>query len=206
MLRMARRFWAWGIVRGFTTQLEVRGAGQLDPETTYLFVSNHLSHLDVPVLMRAVPFGVRFFAKHQLRAVPLLGRFIRTSGMVFVPRGSPRQAKESLSLLTAKLRSRQSFVAFPEGSRSRSGQLATFKLGPFKAAIAAGVPVVPVSVVGTNKAWPAGGLPNRRGCIRVGIGQPISTEGMTKDATSSLCRAAHLVVRELSFVNGSSQR
>lgn len=198
MLRMARDRWAAGILRVFSTGFQVRGADRLDPTVTYLFVCNHLSHLDVPVLMRAIPFGVRFVAKHQLRRVPLLGRFIVASGMVFVDRSRPRQARDSLSVLASRLRSGQSFVAFPEGSRSRTGELGMFKLGAFKAAIEAGVQVVPVAIQGSMAVWPADVRPRRRGPLSVSIGQPRSTQDMTSAEARVLCRSVRQDVERMS--------
>lgn len=179
LLRLARHRWAAGIVRVFATRVEVRGVDRIDPEATYLFVANHLSHLDVPVLMHAIPFGVRFLAKQEHRRVPLLGRFIEASGMVFIERSNPRRARQSLARMSAKLRSGQSFVAFPEGSRSRTGELSTFKIGVFRAAIEAGVPVVPAAIQGTGAIWPADSTPRLRGPVGVSFDQPCPTQGMS---------------------------
>lgn len=202
LLRLARRRWAAGIVRVFATRVEVRGADEINPEATYLFVSNHLSNFDVPLLMHAIPFGVRFLAKEQLRRVPLLGRFIEASGMVFIERNSPRQARQSLARMSAKLRSGQSFVAFPEGRRSRCGELGAFRLGAFRAAIEAGVPVVPVAIRGTGAIWPADSRPRLRGAVQVSFGRPRSPHGIAVAETSRLSDEIRQAVNRLSSPGG----
>lgn len=202
LLRLARHRWAAGIVRVFATRVEVRGADKIDPEATYLFVANHLSHLDVPVLMHAIPFGVRFLAKQQLRKVPLLGRFIEASGMVFIERSNPRRARQSLVRMSAKLRSGQSFVAFPEGSRSRTGELGAFRLGAFRAAIEAGVPIVPVAIRGTGAIWPADSRPWLRGPVQISFGRPRLIQGMSVPEAARLTVELRQAVDRLSMAGG----
>lgn len=198
LLRLARHRWAAGVVRVFATRVEVRGVDRIDPEATYLFVANHLSHLDVPVLMHAIPFGVRFLAKQEHRRVPLLGRFIEASGMVFIERSNPRRARQSLARMSAKLRSGQSFIAFPEGSRSRTGELSAFKMGVFRAAIEAGAPVVPVAIQGTRAIWPADSRPRLRGAVQVSFGRPRSPHGIAVAETSRLSDEIRQAVTRLS--------
>jgi 1-acyl-sn-glycerol-3-phosphate acyltransferase len=196
-LAMARRFWAPGLLRGAGARVEVKGADELDATSAYLFAANHQSMIDVPALFVALPAPLRFVVKRELRAVPFLGWYIAAMGMVFVDRAGRRDAVKSMRRVPEILRAGQSVACFPEGTRSRDGTIGPFKGGPFAMAIEAGVPVVPVALIGTGDVLPAQGFRVRPGVIRVRVGRPIATAGLARSRRGELARRVRDEVERL---------
>jgi len=174
-LRMASRLWAPGLLRGAGARLRVEGLGRVDWSRPHVFVANHQSIIDVCALFRALPVPIRFVLKQELGNVPFIGWYARAMGMVFIQRGNARAATRSLRAAAELLERGANLCAFPEGTRSRDGELRAFKGGVFQAAIAAHVPVVPIAIQGSGAVLPPAGFRVRPGTIRVRIGQPIAT-------------------------------
>jgi len=195
-LALARRVWAPGLLAGAGARLEVAGLERLDPGSAHLFVANHQSFIDIPVLFRALPVPLHFLAKRELAAVPFLGWYIGAMGMVFVDRRDARQGRDTVSRAARLLASGKSVVAFPEGTRSRDGEFGAFRPGTFGAAVEAGVDVVPVAIVGSGQVLPAGGFRVRPGRIRVLVGAPIATSGTTRRDLAHAAEAALHALRE----------
>jgi len=175
-LAMAHRIWAPVALRMMGARLEVVGLQDLDLSQPYLLVANHTSQLDIPVLFAALPIPLRFLAKEELRRIPLVGRFITAMGMVFIDRGQSAAARRSIDRLAESLAAGMSLMAFPEGTRSRDGELREFKTGAFVAAIKSGVSVVPIYIRGAATILPAGALEVCPGRVRVAIGPAIRSE------------------------------
>jgi 1-acyl-sn-glycerol-3-phosphate acyltransferase len=192
-LAMARRLWAPGLLLGAGVRLDV-DLGGLALDRPYFFVANHASVIDIPALFRALPVPLHFIVKRELGRVPFLGWYIAAMGMIFVDRGARSEALASVRQAAVLARDGQSVVSFPEGTRSRDGRIGTFKSGVFLAAIDAQVPVVPVAVLGAGAVLPPSGFRVRPGTIRVAVGQPIATAGMTKDDRGRLAQQARAAV------------
>lgn len=178
-LALAHRVWAPGTLRILGADLEITGLDELDFSRSYLFVANHASLLDIPVLFAALPIPLRFLAKEELRKIPLIGHFIKAMGMIFVDRGQSEAARQSIDRLASSLSEGMCLMAFPEGTRSRDGELARFKTGALVAAIKSGVPVVPIRIDGAAAILPAGTLALHPGRVRVAAGEPVVTDGLT---------------------------
>ena len=178
-LALARRIWAPPTLRLMGAHLEIDGVAELDFSRSYLFVANHTSQLDIPVLFATLPIPLRFLAKQELRRIPLVGHFIRAMGMVFIDRGRSQAARQSIDRLASSLENGMSLMAFPEGTRSRDGELREFKTGAFVAAIKSGVPVVPIHIRGAAAILPAGTLEIHPGRVRVAVGRPISSQELS---------------------------
>ncbi len=178
-LGMARWLWAPGLLRGAGARLDVEWEAPLPPTTAVLFASNHQSMIDIPTLFAALRVPLRFVVKRELGSVPFLGWYVSAMGMVSIDRGVAGRAVRSLRRVTDILRSGQSVACFPEGTRSRDGSIGPFKSGSFAMAIDAGVPVVPVALSGTGAVLPRSGFRVRPGTIRVRVGRPIPTAGLT---------------------------
>jgi 1-acyl-sn-glycerol-3-phosphate acyltransferase len=164
-------------------RVHVRGLEHLRREP-YMFVSNHQSHFDIAVLLGHLPGQNRFAAKKELFDEPILGLVLRTMGMIPIDRGDPSLAVERLNRLRAD---GYSTVVFPEGTRSRDGQLMPFKKGPFVAAIQMGIPVVPVACKGTGEVMPAGAyLSILPGDVEMIVMPPVPTAGMTYEDRDAL--------------------
>lgn len=177
-LRMASRLWAPGLLGGAGAELVVEGAGEVDWSRPYMLVSNHQSVIDICALFRAVPVPLLFLLKQEMTRVPFVSWYARGMGMPFIDRDSPRAATAALRAAARKVRDGEQLCLFPEGTRSRDGEVAPFKAAAFQAAIDAGVEVLPVALEGTGAVLPtAGFFAVRPGTIRVRFGRPVATAG-----------------------------
>jgi 1-acyl-sn-glycerol-3-phosphate acyltransferase len=157
----------------------VRGAEKLDPQASYVVVSNHASYMDIPALYSALPIEIRFFAKKGLFSIPLLGWHLSRAGHLPVMRGDARASLKSMSDGAKLIRQRGiSVLLFPEGGRTEAG-IRPFKEGAAYIAIKAGVPVIPVGLVNMRGVLPMHSLLLRPAAIEINIGDPIDTSAMT---------------------------
>ena len=150
----------------------------------YIFTPNHQSNFDIPALLGYLPGQNRFIAKKELFSEPILGTVLRTMGMIPVARDNPLEAIDLLNRAASK---GSSLIIFPEGTRSRDGQLLPFKKGPFIAAIHLQLPIVPVICFGTSAVMPKGGyLSILPGDVDVFIEPPIATKGLAYEDRTAL--------------------
>lgn len=196
-LAMARRVWAPGVLAGMGIRLRVVGRQRIESLTTAVFVANHRSNLDIPVLFAALPLNLRFVLKAELAKMPFLGWYVKRMGMVLIDRDRPASARQCLAGVARLLRAGQSLVAFPEGSRRPAGDVRPFKAGVFAAAIETASPIVPVAIHGTGEAWPPGAAVGRPGSVRVEIGDPVATAGLGRGDQRELAEAVRARIREL---------
>jgi 1-acyl-sn-glycerol-3-phosphate acyltransferase len=184
---------AWGKMLLAVCFIRVRGEGveKLHREANYVFVANHGSYMDIPALLSALPHQFRFFAKIGLYQIPFLGWHLRWAGHIPVDRSNVRASLKSMTE-GARIISRRhiSMLLFPEGGRSAEG-LREFKEGAAYIAIKAGVPVVPVAIVGLRELLPMGSGHIRSGRVTVRVGDPIPTSGVSLDARGELSRRLH---------------
>jgi 1-acyl-sn-glycerol-3-phosphate acyltransferase len=208
-LMMARRFWAPFHWRMNGSRMFVEPLPDLDWSKPYIFLMNHQSAMDIPCAFAALPVNIRFVAKHVLKYVPFLGWYMVMTGMIFINRSNHREAMRSLQRAGESIRSGKSILAFPEGTRSRDGLIHPFKKGPFALAIEAQVPIVPVAIEGSLQTLPHGGIGLRRHDIRVKVGQPIETKGLTSADRDALMRRVRDAViqlhREIGGRGGASE-
>jgi 1-acyl-sn-glycerol-3-phosphate acyltransferase len=164
-------------------RLEVSGADAIPADRAYVFMSNHQSHLDIPVIYATVPARtLRMVAKAELFRIPVWGKAMRAAEMVEVNRGNRRQAVASLERAAQTIASGVSIWIAPEGSRSRTGELLPLKKGGFHLARQTGAPIVPIAISGTRHILPPGARGMVRGCrVRVVYGPPIPAEGADVD-------------------------
>jgi 1-acyl-sn-glycerol-3-phosphate acyltransferase len=158
-------------------KVRVQGLERISPKGSYVFVSNHLSYMDTPVVLANIPAQFRFLAKRGLFQIPFLGTHLARAGHIPVPREDARAAVKTMSTAAQVIRERGvSLLIFPEGGRSVDGELASFKEGAAYIAIRAGVPLVPVALRGTREVLPYGSGHVRAGAVTMRIGEPIPTD------------------------------
>src|SRR5256885_10713956 len=185
--------WSRDLLRAAGTPVRVVGLERV-PAGPVVYASNHSSMFDIWALAATLPGSVRFVAKQELARIPLLGRAMITAGHVMIDRAHPARALEAYQRAAAVIGSGISAVGFPEGTRSRTGELQPFKNAPFGLAIAARVPVVPVYVHNTFTIMPKGRFFLRPQPIHIEIGDPISTRGMTVEQRQELRDQVHAAI------------
>ncbi len=160
-------------VRLVGVKLQVRGMANLEAGHNYIFMANHTSNLDPPVLLPTIPGRCSVLVKKELFRVPVLGAGMKMASLVPVDRSDREAAIESVNAAIAVLRQGLHMLIFPEGTRSRDGRLLPFKKGPFHLAIDAGVFVAPVTILGTYELWPKTRFALRPGTATVLFHPPI---------------------------------
>jgi 1-acyl-sn-glycerol-3-phosphate acyltransferase len=172
------RAWAKMLLAVSFIRVRAEGLEKLDPKGRYVFAGNHGSFMDIPGILSALPYQFRFFAKKGLFSIPFLGTHLRRAGHVEVDRSSPRASLKSMSAGARMIRERGvSVLLFPEGGRSAEG-LREFKEGAAYIAIKAGVPLVPIALVGMRRLLPMGSIHIRAGRVRLRVGDPIPVKGL----------------------------
>jgi len=182
------RLWAKSLLAVSFIRVRAEGLEKLDPNGTYVFVGNHASFMDIPAILARLPYQFRFFAKKSLFRIPFLGTHLRRAGHVEVDRSSVRASLRSMSAGARAIRERGvSVLLFPEGGRSPEG-LREFKEGAAYIAIQAGVPVVPIVLVGMRRLLPMGSVHIRAGQVSLRVGDPIPVTGMARGDRAELTR------------------
>ena len=172
------RMWSRLILLTTGVTVSVSGLERLDPHGTYVFVSNHQSIYDIPVLFWSLPQQLRIIAKESLGRLPFIGWHLRRTGHMLVDRSRPDRAK-IFAWANRLTEHRLSLFFFPEGTRSRDGRVGSFKTGSFYLALEAGLTIVPLSIVGSRHVMLKGRLATYPGHVRVVVHDPIDTTGCT---------------------------
>ncbi|MDB4959929.1 MAG: phospholipid/glycerol acyltransferase [Myxococcales bacterium] len=173
------RWFGRRVVDVLDIQLTVRGAELVPPDRAYVYMSNHQSHLDIPMLYAALPSRtIRMLAKKELFQIPLWGRGLRAAEFIEVDRSNHLRAVQSIEYAARLIRDDVSIYLAPEGTRSRDGQIGKLKKGGFHLAADTHTPIVPVAISGTMEILPRGARVMQTGKpVTVTIGAPISVDG-----------------------------
>jgi 1-acyl-sn-glycerol-3-phosphate acyltransferase len=177
VLKLAR-FWSRIVLGVPGVKLEVVQRAPLDPRRPYIVMANHASMIDIWAVLLAVPVPFRFIAKKQLGAIPIFGWAMRAGRVIFIDRQNAASARRSIEEAARRIKSGQSVVIFPEGTRTRDGRLNAFKKGGFHLALDSGAEIVPVAIQGSRALMPRGSALMRAGTVRIEIGEPIATAGL----------------------------
>jgi 1-acyl-sn-glycerol-3-phosphate acyltransferase len=172
------RTWARIILGVTLVRLRVEGGERVPRDGPVVFMANHESWLDIPVLLAAIPVQVRFLAKKSLFGVPFLGWAMIAMGFIPVDRQNRREAVKSFEEAAQRIRTGRSVLIFPEETRTRDGKLLPFQRGGFLIAIKAGIPIVPVGLDGPRRCLARDSYLLRAGPITVRFGEPIPTAGL----------------------------
>jgi 1-acyl-sn-glycerol-3-phosphate acyltransferase len=186
------RAWSWLILKTTGVRVTIEGLERLDPARSYVFAANHQSIYDIPILFATLPFQLRIIAKESLGRIPFMGWHLQRTGHVLVDRSRPGAAvvRKMARLATQG----HSLIVFPEGTRSTDGSVARFKGGPFVIALQAGLPVVPITVVGSRHVMFRGELMVHPGRVTVIVHDPIETAGVARDAARDFAATVRDIV------------
>lgn len=195
-IRVAR-LWAKTLLLTGGVRVRLQGLEQIDPAGSYVFVSNHLSYMDTPVVLAHIPVQFRFLAKRGLFQIPFLGHHLSRAGHIPVPREDPRASVKTMQLAAETIqRKKISLLIFPEGGRSHDGRLGAFKEGAAYIAIRAGVPIVPVVIAGTREVLPFGSGLIRPGAVTLRILEAVETAQFTLKDRARLTQKLHEMISQ----------
>lgn len=169
----ARR-WALRLLRVCKVNVQISGIENIQPGSTYIYVSNHSSLFDIPVMLGMIPDDIRIMYKKELEKVPFLGMALKSSPFISVNRSDPRNAMAGLEEAIKSVQEDVSIVIFPEGTRSKDGTLGAFKRGAFVLASRSGKTIIPISIVGTNKILPTKSFDFKHGQVKLIVGKPMA--------------------------------
>jgi 1-acyl-sn-glycerol-3-phosphate acyltransferase len=189
------RIWAKTLLFLSNTRVEVIGAENVLADKPQVFMANHQSDFDIFIVLGFIPVQFRWIAKKELFKIPLFGKAMRNAGYVEIDRHHYEKAIKSIDFAAAKIREGKSVMTFPEGTRSKDGTIKPFKQGMFHLAIKAGVPIVPVSIIGAGAIMPRRSLRINPGKVTVVIDKPINvTEYSVENRTALIERVRHVIV------------
>jgi len=187
------RLWSRLLLKALGIRVEVSGDEHLERGPA-LYALNHASALDIPIVFGHLPVDFRIIHKRSLILVPIVGWFLFLSGHIAIDRGRAFRAKRSLESAARRIAEGTSVVAFPEGTRSNDGKVGTFKRGSFLLAMNAGVPVVPVALVGVKRLIPRGLFSVRSGTVQLRVLQGITVTGRDREESGDLARDVQAAV------------
>jgi 1-acyl-sn-glycerol-3-phosphate acyltransferase len=159
----------------------VAGADNLPLGRAAVYCSNHESNVDPPILFTALHPRMHILYKHEIDQIPVLARAFRMGGFIPIDRRNKESAMRSIEKGAKSIRDGSSFLIFPEGTRSRTGQMLPFKKGGFVMAIKAGAPIVPIAISGGRDAMQRGSSIIKPVRISIRVGQPVETAGVSLD-------------------------
>jgi 1-acyl-sn-glycerol-3-phosphate acyltransferase len=186
--------WARSILAASRIRVKVKGLSNVDPSRSYIFMSNHQSNFDIPVLLAHLPMQFRWLAKAELFKIPIFGLAMKRAGYISIDRLNRRSAMKSLGSAAETIRNGVSVLIFPEGTRSRDGKIQPFRKGGFVLAVEAGVPVVPLIIHGTRDVMAKDRLRINPGDVVLEIAQPIETSGYSRRSKDALLENVREVI------------
>jgi 1-acyl-sn-glycerol-3-phosphate acyltransferase len=179
---------------------EVHGAEHIDPHRPSVYCVNHSSNVEPPILylvLKRLGWRRQILYKAELHSLPVLGRGFDFVGFVPIQRGNREQSNRAIERASERIRAGYSFLVFPEGTRSRTGELLPFKKGASILAIRAQAPLVPMAIVGARAAMRKGSFIIWPVTIRIRIGEPIPTGGITLEARNEVTQTLRARILEL---------
>ena len=181
IFRWVTKSYSSALMPVFGVTLETRGVARVDRNAPYVFMSNHVSHVDSLALAISIPHPLHWVFKKELSRIPVFGWVLLSLGQIMVDRQSAVQSRAALANAAAALEGNNSILIYGEGTRSKDGKLQPLKKGGFFIALQSGLPIVPVRVSGTHEIIPSGSLRVHPGHVVVELFDPIPTVGKTEN-------------------------
>jgi len=180
------RIWAKCILALSNTRVTVKGLSNLKPGRSCIFMANHMSNFDIPVLQASLPVQFRWLAKAELYKIPVFGYAMKRAGYISIDRSNRESAIESLNKAAKIIRDGISVVIFPEGTRSRTHNIQPFKKGGFFLAVDSAAPIIPIIIKGTERIMPKKQMLIKPGNVTLEIAKPINSSGYTRKTKNDL--------------------
>ncbi len=175
-------------------RVHIEGFENLPPPPVF-FMANHQSMIEPPLLIAYLPYTVRVFPKKELFRIPIFAQLMKMARFVPVDRQNPEKARIALMKAIENLEGDESFLIFPEGTRTRTGKVLPFKRGGFVLSILGQIPIVPISVRGAFELMPKGSILVHPGVVEVKIHPPVPTEGLTLEDRRDLSEKVREIIR-----------
>lgn len=187
----------WARLNGYMTPMLVRVSGRenIDRRQSYIIVTNHQSQYDIFVLYGWLGIDFKWVMKQELRKVPGIGIGCEKVGHIFIDRSHPDRAIASLNAAKDRIINGTSVIFFPEGTRSRDGSLGEFKKGAFKMAVDLGLPILPITIVGTRNILPSNTFDLFPGKVRLIIHRPIEIAGIADNGVQQLMNRSRAAIQ-----------
>lgn len=182
---IGRRWISW-ILATCHIEVECEGLENVDMTQPYVFMSNHQSVFDIAAIVSTIPVSWRFVAKRELVWIPFFGWALGMGGHVIIDRSRRDRAVKTLKQAAERIRSGTNVIIFPEGTRSPTGSMGPFKSGGFHLALEAEVPILPITVSGSQRITPKRSLRIDSGRVKIRYGKPIPTAGLDLERRESL--------------------
>lgn len=193
---LVARMWGRSILFVSRVKVQVQGLSHIDPAKAYIYMPNHLSNFDIPVLLAYLQVQFRWLAKAELFKIPVFGYAMKRAGYISIDRSNRKSAFESLKRTARVLQHGVSVLIFPEGTRSRDGNLGPFKKGGFVTAVESDATIVPVIIHGTWEIMSKTGLRVKPGHVIVEIKPPIETRNYTRKTLPDLMDQVRLAISQ----------
>lgn len=193
-------FFSGGILKISLVRVEKSGLDNFDHDKPYIFVSNHSSHYDIPVLQHSIPNKMGMIFKKELAKIPFFGWQLKWGPYVMIDRNDPEKALKSIVEAKEKIsKLGMSVVVFAEGTRSTTGEVQPFKRGAFYLASRSGFPIIPVSISHSNKIMPKGKFRIKGGTVKVHFDKPIPTNQLVnkKDELDLMEKVRSVVIQNI---------
>ena len=183
-----------GLVKRSGSSIYILGTEKI-PDGPVLFVSNHQSNFDIPLMLSFVNKPKSFIAKIELANIPLLSCWLKAGNCVFIDRENPRQSLKVINEGIEILKSGHSMVIFPEGTRSKGPQIQDFKKGSLRLATKSGVPIVPVTIKDSYKMYEENNGRIRPARVTITVSDPIYTVNLTKEEENGLSDKIYEIIK-----------
>jgi len=190
------RIWAKCILVASGVKVTVKGHLNIDPAGSYIYMSNHLSNFDIPVLLAYLPVQFRWLAKAELFKIPIFGYAMQRAGYISINRFDRKSAIQSLNKVAEIIRNGTSVIIFPEGTRSQNQNIQSFKKGGFVLAVDSGVPITPMIIHGTWTIMQKKQILVRPGNVVLEIKKPIKTLDYTRKTKNDLMEKVRNIILE----------
>ncbi len=195
-LHKVARTWARVLLAVTNVRVQVIGKENLSEKKPYIFMSNHQSDFDIFIVLAHLPGQFRWIAKKELFRIPVFGRAMKNAGYIEIDRQHRQRALQSLAEAARKIREGKSVMSFPEGTRSKDGAVKPFKKGMFHLALEAGVPIVPITIIGAAEIMPKRSLKINPGEITMIIAAPIAVSDYTDSTRPELMERVRGIIIE----------